>query len=356
MSKNKYKDYDKQIEKKNTADIVGGYDPNASFEDILFSYERTGNPYSLKKSSDGGTEKKEDFGETLSKWENIQKKKNTTDSQSVSKIVSSNKSFGEILSSWESSGVNTPSTNLGKNDSRSINEILSSFSDEDVETSSMFLKEDKENKASKGVSWSVYGGKKDVVRESEETVEVKNEKKTEKVNSKVISSNEDFGATLNKWSKTNTPGNDSKDSQDGIIDDRKKGHFQNKGDNSFEKSFSHFVDITPFEEMCKDIEDVKVKEPTIGELRKMLPQSTLDLHGYTQSESEGMVKSFLNEAKENKLRKIAIITGKGLHSENGNEVIRTSTEKLIKESSLIKEHSYAPINRGGSGVIWIILK
>lgn len=88
----------------------------------------------------------------------------------------------------------------------------------------------------------------------------------------------------------------------------------------------------------------------------MPPQATLDLHGETQVEAEKLVNDFLSECVENHLRKICIITGKGLHSETGEGVLRSVTEKILEESGMVSEKNNAPLNAGGSGALWIILK
>ncbi|MBO8436884.1 MAG: Smr/MutS family protein, partial [Spirochaetes bacterium] len=93
-----------------------------------------------------------------------------------------------------------------------------------------------------------------------------------------------------------------------------------------------------------------------SKLRTMMPQSTLDLHGYTVAEAESCVKSFLDECRENGLRKISIITGKGLHSEDGIGVLRDAVIHVLDESGIVSEKYSAPQSAGGSGALWIILK
>ena len=85
-------------------------------------------------------------------------------------------------------------------------------------------------------------------------------------------------------------------------------------------------------------------------------QATLDLHGETQKESEEMISSFISDSVEHGLRKVSIITGKGLHSGSGTGVLRDFTSSLLSSSPFVQEMGSAPLNRGGSGAIWIILK
>lgn len=97
-------------------------------------------------------------------------------------------------------------------------------------------------------------------------------------------------------------------------------------------------------------------ELTIAELRALEPEATLDLHGLTVLEAEKASADFLREADFGKLRKVAIITGKGLHNEKGYSLLRDAALSQIRLSGVVRE-AYTPKERhGGSGVIWIILK
>ena len=58
------------VPKKKPSEIVQGYDPSSSFADILYSYEHTGNPYSMPRPSKGQKKSPDmDFGAILDKWE-----------------------------------------------------------------------------------------------------------------------------------------------------------------------------------------------------------------------------------------------------------------------------------------------
>ena len=68
------------------------------------------------------------------------------------------------------------------------------------------------------------------------------------------------------------------------------------------------------------------------------------------------MKAFLAECRDNGLRKISIITGKGLHSEDGVGVLRDAVIRVLDESGAVSEKFSAPQSAGGSGALWIILK
>ena len=114
-----------------------------------------------------------------------------------------------------------------------------------------------------------------------------------------------------------------------------------------------------FEEIMKEKGDAGLKKArvyTLNELRRMDPQATLDLHGEYKAEGEVAIKEFLQSSYDNGLRKISIITGKGLHSEDGQSVLKTLLDEILKTTPYISEYNNAPLNKGGSGACWIILK
>ncbi|MCX6799682.1 MAG: Smr/MutS family protein [Candidatus Falkowbacteria bacterium] len=79
----------------------------------------------------------------------------------------------------------------------------------------------------------------------------------------------------------------------------------------------------------------------------------LDLHGYTQKEAEASIYNFLNHARANSFKKIRIITGKGLHSEGGQGVLRELLIDMLRAQEL--SFTDAKINDGGSGAVEISL-
>lgn len=73
---------------------------------------------------------------------------------------------------------------------------------------------------------------------------------------------------------------------------------------------------------------------TLGERLKRYPakpQRELDLHGKKGVEAGQAVRLFLLGSSQQNLRKVRIITGKGLHSEEGQSVLKAVTEAKIKE-------------------------
>ena len=228
---------------------------------------------------------------------------------------------------------------------KDFSEILSSFSEkerrrreedtveapspavffQEPENDSFFLEENEDNKVSSDVVWSIVGGaNKDYVRkETEEKKEEEKEETEQRRVSKPFEPKHSFSTVLSSYEK--------------------------KKDKVPEKTF---------EEILKEKGDGKVKRRTFTftELKRMDPQATLDLHGETQKDSEVKVREFLSSSLSNGLRKISIITGRGLHSEDGQGVLREVAEGVLRESDAVSDISNAPLSKGGSGALWVVLK
>ena len=95
---------------------------------------------------------------------------------------------------------------------------------------------------------------------------------------------------------------------------------------------------------------------------------SLDLHGYTLDEANKKVKSFIIDCFDQKVSKVIIVTGKGLHSQNDKDpyiskkfgILKNSVPDFIKSNpsliSKIKSRADAEIEDGGSGAFYIFLK
>ena len=96
---------------------------------------------------------------------------------------------------------------------------------------------------------------------------------------------------------------------------------------------------------------------TISMLRNMKVQDELDLHNFLLDEAIRQTNIFIEDCAKRGLRKIRIITGKGLHSPNGESVIRPAIVGLVKNCRKIREADFNPkAVDGGSGAIILILK
>jgi len=94
----------------------------------------------------------------------------------------------------------------------------------------------------------------------------------------------------------------------------------------------------------------------------------LDLHGYSLTESNKIVKKFIIESSNRGYKKLLVVTGKGLRSKSYNNpyvseklnVLRYSVPEFIKNDKDLKNKINgvlkANVKDGGEGAIYIFLK
>ena len=200
--------------------------------------------------------------------------------------------------------------------------------------------------------------------------EKKDEKKPDvKRSSEPYKGKKDFGKILDNYSekkseprRENPPvkGSKGKGSYDKpyVVPIVEKGDGRNRYQNSRRKPEAPREPMKTFEEILAEKGDgvQKAREYTVSQLRTMMPQSTLDLHGMKGEEAEKAVVDFLEECRRVDIRKISIITGKGLHSEDGVPVIRNLVSTILDNNPYVSEKTKAPFNYGGTGAFWVILK
>lgn len=204
----------------------------------------------------------------------------------------------------------------------------------------LFRTMDEDDEIPQGVAWSVFGGAQEVER-PEETEMQKEEpvmKKDEKpVVHEPYRATKDFSVILGQF--------------DGLppIDGAGRSGGKSHGGRHAGPTF---------DEILKEKGDVgsQKRERTLNELRIMMPQASLDLHGMTSEEADKALRSFVEEALSSGLEKIAIIHGKGLHSDGGVGVLRDVTLSVLDEMGACREVSMAKPACGGAGVTWAILK
>ena len=94
----------------------------------------------------------------------------------------------------------------------------------------------------------------------------------------------------------------------------------------------------------------------------------LDLHGKTLDEANQIIGNFIRKSYEDKVHKLIIVTGKGLHSNNEKDpyvskdlgILKYSIPNFLKNNvelmELISNISEASIEDGGSGAFYIFLR
>ena len=95
---------------------------------------------------------------------------------------------------------------------------------------------------------------------------------------------------------------------------------------------------------------------------------SLDLHGATLDEANQIVENFIKKSYQDRIHKLIIVTGKGLHSENEKDpyvskdlgILKYSIPDYLKNNSdlmkMISNISEASIGDGGAGAFYIFLK
>ena len=108
--------------------------------------------------------------------------------------------------------------------------------------------------------------------------------------------------------------------------------------------------------------DHKEQKPKFREIK------SIDLHGYTLEEANKTVEKFIHKSFNEKINKLIVVTGKGLHSQNKNDpyvskdlsILKYSVPEFIKNNKnlmkIINEIKEAKIEDGGSGAFYILLK
>ena len=95
---------------------------------------------------------------------------------------------------------------------------------------------------------------------------------------------------------------------------------------------------------------------------------SIDLHGYTLEKANKTIEDFINKSYIEKINKLIVVTGKGIHSQNEKNpylskdlsILKYSVPEFISNNrslmNLIIDIKDAKIEDGGSGAFYIFLK
>ena len=95
---------------------------------------------------------------------------------------------------------------------------------------------------------------------------------------------------------------------------------------------------------------------------------SIDLHGYTLEDANKSIESFIIKSYQDKINKLIVVTGKGIHSQNRKDPYVSKDLSILKYSvpefilnnknlmKIIYEMKDAKIEDGGGGAFYIILK
>ena len=115
--------------------------------------------------------------------------------------------------------------------------------------------------------------------------------------------------------------------------------------------------------------DEKLPNKDLKSLKqKFFKVKSIDLHGYTLEEANKTIEEFIYQSFANKINKLIVVTGKGLHSQNEKNpyvskdlsILKYSVPEFIENNkslmNIIDEIKDASIEDGGSGAFYIFLK
>tara|TARA_Y100000389_G_scaffold188192_1_gene210480 strand:- start:115 stop:531 length:417 start_codon:yes stop_codon:yes gene_type:complete len=124
----------------------------------------------------------------------------------------------------------------------------------------------------------------------------------------------------------------------------------------------------------KDWEDFLSDDQTLPDKdkrnnnKKISKTKIFDLHGYSLDDANRKIYEIIHDCYIEKITKLIIVTGKGLHSENEKDpyvskdlsILKYSVPEYITNNSelmnMINEIKEANIEDGGSGAFYIFLK
>ena len=127
-------------------------------------------------------------------------------------------------------------------------------------------------------------------------------------------------------------------------------------DGRFSRMMREKEDALKQGDRSKEFSGYKTGKASLGTLKSMRPQAELDLHGVTGEEAKVLVHRFLADSVDKRLQKVRIVHGRGLHSREGQSVLRNLVEELVRNSPLVRAYGNPPPVEGGTGAMWVILQ
>jgi DNA-nicking Smr family endonuclease len=108
--------------------------------------------------------------------------------------------------------------------------------------------------------------------------------------------------------------------------------------------------------------DIKIDKKKTFKIR------SIDLHGYSLEEANKSIEDFIIKSYQEKINKLIVVTGKGIHSQNEKDpyvskdlsILKYSVPEFISNNKnlmkIIYEMKDAKIEDGGGGAFYIFLK
>ena len=96
----------------------------------------------------------------------------------------------------------------------------------------------------------------------------------------------------------------------------------NKLSDKDKKDWQKFLDSSD-KLLNKDVDQVK---------NQIISETTIDLHGYTLEDANKKISEFIENCYVNKVKKINVITGKGMRSKNLDDPYQSKDLSILKHS------------------------
>lgn len=404
----------RKVVRRNHEPVVGGYQKDADFGDILAAFEagediasvskgdnvksrvedtrsfadifaeweesqgiapRKSKPKKVEIKKSAPYKQTKDFGSILSQFEGRPqrpapakpapqpKKPSSGKSMARSSVSSSGKSFGDLLAQYEGRPLpKKPEVKATAQPPVQPRQVQTGGGHEDKHAAMrQQLTED-------GVKWA--GNGIHVMMTDVAHRELKLGQKEERPvsdpapSSGVKASGKSFGELLEQFYQAKSPqpsdGNPAKSGSEQVPALEQKGETEDSKPSPFANLYKSWSDGhdegIAIEQSKADKHESNRSSFTIGQLRAMLPLVTKDMHGMTAEEAEAGTLRFLADSWEHGVPKICIITGKGIHSQDGIPVVKEMVESVLHGSPYVREYASPKARYGGSGALWIILK
>jgi DNA-nicking Smr family endonuclease len=163
----------------------------------------------------------------------------------------------------------------------------------------------------------------------------------------------DFGDILDRWERGQ--GNDQGSRWKG---GEKKGDRKRAGEKPAPRDASRLLSLwlETHEVYDKDTEDPPPQDHDFSKKRRLLarrPDAVIDLHGLTRDQAWTALENFFENGRRQGFVKLALIHGKGNHSQ-GEAVLKRTVREFIERCPFAGESGQG--STGGSGVTWVLLK
>tara|TARA_B100000575_G_C22623222_1_gene386431 strand:+ start:116 stop:529 length:414 start_codon:yes stop_codon:yes gene_type:complete len=86
-----------------------------------------------------------------------------------------------------------------------------------------------------------------------------------------------------------------------------------------------------WQDFLNSSEKLEIKDIDIS-IGKNIEETTIDLHGYTLDEANKKIYNFISDCHKNRIKKINVITGKGMRSKNLDDPYQSKDLSILKYS------------------------